>query len=194
MVDVFITLNARLMPLDRGERFGDPLVEILAGKFREVEETGGGTLLSAQREPQSSDVDLAVKGNAAEVLSAVLVALERLGAPKGSAVRVTGGAGPLRWLSRDRIAKVGVTEGIGIYLNGTDLPDEVYQTSDVNELIAQLNRALGDAGQRYSAWEGPTETALYYYGPSAARMRELVTSVLASHPLAQRCRVVQLTP
>jgi hypothetical protein len=90
------------------------------------------------------------------------------------------------------VAKVGVAEGIGIYLNGTDLPDEVYQTNDVNELVAQLDAALGDAGELYSYWEGPTETALYYYGPSAARMRELIAAVVGTHPLAQQSRITQL--
>jgi hypothetical protein len=88
----------------------------------------------------------------------------------------------------------GVNEGIGIYLNGTDLPDEVYQASDINELVARLDASLGDAGELYSHWRGPTETALYYYGPSAARMRELVAGVLATHPLAQLSRVEQLAP
>jgi hypothetical protein len=54
--------------------------------------------------------------------------------------------------------------------------------------------SLRDAGEMFSYGEGPTETALYYYGASAAVMRERMAAVLASHPLAQRCRVVALTP
>src|SRR5690606_18390738 len=123
-----------------------------------------------KHEPSTCDITLEVKGNAGEVLAAVVAALERLGAPKGSTVRVGDG--------KDEVAKAGVAEGIGIYLNGTELPDEVYQDNDINELVAQLDGALGDAGELYSYWEGPTETALYYYGPSAARMRELVSAVL----------------
>ena len=186
MVSVDITLNAPLRPLDRGDRFEDPLAEILEQKFRAVEATGGGTLLGAKREPESCDVTFEVKGNPDEVFAAVVAALERLGAPKGSTVRVGD--------DKRHVAKVGVTEGIGIYLNGTDLPDEVYQNADVNEFVAQLDAALGDAGQLYSYWEGPTETALYYYGPSASRMRELVAEVVGTHPLAQLSRITQLTP
>jgi hypothetical protein len=88
----------------------------------------------------------------------------------------------------------GSTEGIGVYLNGTDLTEEVYRTSDVNELIARLRESLSDAGDMYSHWQGPTETALYFYGPSANRMRERMSEVLQTHPLAQRCRVESLTP
>jgi len=112
--------------------------------------------------------------------------LEKLGAPVGSSAQ----------FSDEDAAKVmfGSTEGVGVYLNGTDLPDEVYRTSDINELIERLADGLGDAGEMFSYWEGPTETALYYYGASATVMRERMAAVLASHPLAQRCRVVALTP
>jgi hypothetical protein len=80
-----------------------------------------------------------------------------------------------------------------LYLNGTDLPGEVYATNDVNDLIQQLHQRLGDQGSMQSWLQGPRETALYLYGPSAARMRELVHDVVASHPLAQRSRLVALT-
>jgi hypothetical protein len=49
--------------------------------------------------------------------------LERLGAPKGSQLVVDGGG---------REIPFGATEGLAAYLNGTDLPDTVYRTSDVN--------------------------------------------------------------
>jgi hypothetical protein len=75
----------------------------------------------------------------------------------------------------------GTTEGVGVYLNGTELPDEVYQTNDVNELIARLSQSLGDAGEMYSYWEGSTETALYFYGPSADRIRQRISEVLRTH-------------
>jgi hypothetical protein len=57
----------------------------------------------------------------------------------------------------------------------------VYRTSDINELIERLADGLGDAGEMFSYWEGPTETALYFYGASAAVMRERMAAVLASH-------------
>jgi hypothetical protein len=184
--DIYVTLNARLQPLDRGGRFEDPLVELLEDKLRDVEITGGGTFLSPKREPSSCDFDLSVKGNPDEALRVIIAALERLGAPKGSKARVGG--------DKSSEVKFGVTEGIAIYLNGTDLPDEVYESNDVNDLVARLDQTLGDAGERYSHWQGPTETALYYYGPSAARMRELVAGVLDTHPFGQLSRVEQIAP
>ena len=186
MPDIYVTLNARLRPLDRGTRFEDPLLELLEEKVRDLEVTGGGTLLSPNREPSSCDIDLSFTDDPARTLLLIVETLEKLGAPVGSHARHGGG-------DTNKVM-FGRTEGVGIYLNGTDLPDEVYQTSDVNELITRLGDSLGDAGEMLSYWEGPTETALYFYGPSADTMTRLWSDVLARHPLAQRCRVEVLTP
>jgi hypothetical protein len=183
--DIYVNLNARLQPLDRGDRFEDPLVDLLEKKIRKLSVTGGGTLMEAGGEPSKCDIDLTFKGNADEALQLIIGTLTSLGAPIGSTARIGG---------KDTAVPFGSTEGIGVYLNGTDLPDEVYRTSDVNELIARLREGLGDAGDMYSYWQGPTETALYFYGPSANRMRERMSVVLQTHPLAQRCRVESLTP
>jgi hypothetical protein len=70
----------------------------------------------------------------------------------------------------------------------------VYAASDVNDPMAALPGRLGTQGDMQSWWEGPRETALYLYGPSAARMSGLIAGVLARFPLAQRCRVVPPGP
>jgi hypothetical protein len=183
--EIYVTLNARLRPLDRGEHFEDPLLELLEQKVPDLEVTGGGTLLGANREPSICDLDLSFSGDAQTTLRLVIETLEKLGAPVGSFARFGGESTKVMF---------GSTEGIGVYLNGTDLPDEVYQNSDVNELIDRLGESLGDGGRMYSYWEGPTETALYFYGPSADEMKRLMADVLDTHPLAQRCRVAVLTP
>jgi hypothetical protein len=43
VTDVYVTINAPLGPIDRGDRFEDPLQEMLADKVRDFEITGGGT-------------------------------------------------------------------------------------------------------------------------------------------------------
>jgi hypothetical protein len=183
--DIYLTLNARLRPLDRGDRFEDPLLDRLKKKIRKLSVTGGGTLMEANGEPSKCDIDLAFRGDADEALPLITATLDSLGAPIGSTARVSG---------KDKAVTFGTTEGVGVYLNGTELPDEVYQTNDVNELIARLSQSLGDAGEMYSYWEGSTETALYFYGPSADRLRQRMSEVLRTHPLAQRSRVESLTP
>jgi len=177
-----ISLNARLRPLDRGARYEIPLKEILSTSMPGSRVTGAGTLLSAEREPLASDIDLDIEGDAPQALDLVTGTLEAAGAPRGSRARLDEG-GPVPF---------GVTEGLAIYLNGTDLPGEVYASSDINDLIATLSARLGTEGDMQSWWQGPRETALYLYGPSAARMAELTADVLARFPLAQRCRIVPL--
>jgi len=179
---LWITLNARLRPLDRGDRYEDPLQELLDTRAPGSHVTGGGTLLTADREPAFSDIDLDVVGDPVVVRDLVISALEAVGAPKGSRAR----------LEEGEAVTFGVTEGLAIYLNGTDLPDEVYATSDVNEMIAALLERLGDSGHMQSYWQGARETALYLYGPSASCIQELIGAVLEQFPLAQRCRVVHL--
>jgi hypothetical protein len=179
---LWITINARLRPLDRGERYEDPLEEALDAKAPGSAIGGGGTLMSPEGEPTLSDVDLDVAGDPQAVLALTIATLEAAGIPKGSIIRLDDGE-PVPF---------GVTEGLAVYLNGTDLPAEVYENNDVNDLIAALLDALGENGEMQSYWEGPRETALYLYGPSAARMSELIAGVLGAAPLAQRCRVVPL--
>ena len=79
-----------------------------------------------------------------------------------------------------------------MYLNGTELPAEVYQTSDINYVIEKLNELLALSGQLYSWWEGPQDTALYFYGVSFAEMKEKMADFLAEYPLCQKCRVEQI--
>ena len=179
---LIVTLNARLRPLDRGEVYEDPLDELLKGASLGTV-TGGGTHLGPTGEPLKADLEIELTDRSPGTVEKILTVLERLGAPKGSSARL-GDAEPVRF---------GATEGVGLYLNGTDLPEEVYRDNDVNQLIADLDDTLGDAGQLQSHWEGPRETALYYYGPSASAIKERIASVTARAPLARRCRVVDLT-
>ena len=75
-----------------------------------------------------------------------------IGIPKGSVVK-TGG----------KDFSVGSLEGLGLYLNGCDLPQEIYVICDVNELIGQLENSLGETGRLFSWMELNDFTALYFY-------------------------------
>jgi hypothetical protein len=182
MPDVRVHLNARLQPMHRGERYEDPVQDLLDRRGLGGQVTGGGTLASAEGEPLSCDIEVELPDELAADLAWLPSALEALGAPRGSTVAIEG-AEPIAF---------GRTEGVGVYLDGQGLPDEVYAQSDVNVLIEQLLAALGDDGGLQSWWEGSRETALYLYGGSGARLRGHIAPVLATHPLAQGCRVVDL--
>jgi len=103
-------------------REGDPLDQALERDDRGSSVVGGGTLVGDDHEVVSCDIEVSLANDARKGMRIVIDALERLGAPAGSTARLDGG---------DPVA-FGIMQGVGLYLNGTDLPDEVYATSDVN--------------------------------------------------------------
>lgn len=192
-VFAYALLNARIMPDERERRFEQPLIEALArehssdGPLAEV--TGSGTLQDKSGELLSCgiDLDLFDLDAAPEFIRAVLTAE---GAPKGSR---------LEFEHDGRQVKLpfGEFEGLAIYLNGTDLPDEVYKSADINQTIADIDAALATlqstpVGSIWGWWTGPRETALYCYGPSFDAMHGKLLPVFARTPLCERCRVVQI--
>ena len=139
---VIAQLNARLQPLDRGDIFEDPLDDTLQNTgLGEV--TGGGTLQAREGWIRQCDIEMDLPAADAETLRKIAGHLEALGAPKGSKLLVeeTGTEVPF-----------GTSEGLAIYLNGTDLEDSVYQSCDVNYVIAELDRLLVSSRPR-RLWE-----------------------------------------
>jgi hypothetical protein len=178
---IIAQLNHRAQPMERGELFEDPLQELLddAG-IGEV--TGGGTLLSKTFEIEYCEVEICAQDTEPATISAVIEMLEKLGAPKGSKLSVDG--------QEDIV--FGKMEGLGVYLNGTDLADHVYAECDVNYVYDQFNELLGDAGKVQSSWNGPKETALYMYGASYEVMCERLSSFMATYPLCRKARLVKI--
>src|SRR5262245_10045020 len=175
----YAKLNARILPLDRGDRYADPLAEALAGNgYAEI--TGGGTGQFPNGEIDYCGIDLDLF-DVANGVPFICDFLAGRGAPRGSA---------LEYEENGQRVEVpfGFLEGLAIYLNGTDLPAEVYETCDVNELYAELSRLLGDRGDIQGHWQGPTETALYLYGYSVEEMQSLIADFVATYPLCQRAR------
>lgn len=179
----YARLNARIMPLDRGEMFEDPLsAEFEKNGFGEV--TGGGTMQERDGEIDYCGLDLDLYELERSV-PFVCEFLTKLGAPKGSALEFE------RDGERTEVP-FGAFEGVAIYLNGTDLPDEVYANSDINVVYADIDRLLAERGEIRGHWRGPRETALYLYGPSSDEMTSLIAAYLAATPLCQRSRLVKI--
>lgn len=179
VVPVNVQLNARFQPIDRGayvdltERF---LQERGWGRLGD----GEGTMLMPSGEPASCDFDILVYPQHLEDVAAALDKVFFV--PRGS-----------RLMIGDEARSIGRQEGLALYLNGTDLPEEVYQTSDINAVIGSLEAHLGEERGRFlSFWQGPRETALYFYGPSYAEMEMALKEILPQHPLCERCRMEQI--
>ena len=183
MTPCYAYLNARIMPVARAEVFEIPLDEALAERgIGEV--AGGGTLQAKDGEiiHCGLDVDLELTPSNLEFVCGFLA---RRGAPKGSKLQ----------FERNGVEEevpFGHTEGIGVYLNGTDLPDEVYKNSDVNVVMETFDKLTSDVCVLRGYWRGPRETALYMYGPSSAELQSRISPFMAEYPLCQKARIVQL--
>lgn len=176
-------LNARVQPIDRGEYFEDPLDETLKENNLGAV-TGGGTQLA--EDPAGiafCDVEINIHEASQEALQTIANRLETLGAPKGSKLIVenTGQEVPF-----------GTQEGIAVYLNGVDLPDDVYKACDFDTVVSEFNRMMGDKGVYRGYWQGARETGVYCYGPSYSKMKAAIEPFLNSYPLCCGARVEQI--
>lgn len=183
---VTLNLNARFQPMHRHD-LEDALEEILS-KHKLGYVDGGGTMQSASGEIESCDIELMLKDNTEEGLTSLESIIEKLGVAKGSKLLLWNEADEDVWCERP----VGNLEGMALYLNGTDLPAEVYQTSDINYVIEQTESLIKGIGAMYSWWEGPQNTALYFYGESYEKMLAAIKNFTEEYPLCQKCVITQI--
>jgi hypothetical protein len=185
-IDVTAEFNHKIGPIDRGDRYEDPLDEALR-QHGYGETDGGGTMQSKSGEIEFIDVHMLLTSPETSI-PFVIQFLESRGAPKGSKLRIHDDAGT------ERVIPFGVREGFAIYLDGVNLPDEVYKTTDSNFVVSEIDKRLAGHGEIEAHWQGPTETALYIYVDSIAKMRPLIAEFMASYPLCKGARIVELTP
>lgn len=134
----------------------------------------------ASGEIEYCDVNVSIE-DSYTALDTIQKILKEIGVPKGSL------------LYNDEVyLPVGDLEGMAIYLNGVDLPDNVYDQCDINQVISDINIRIENVGSFYSYWEGPMETALYFYGSSFYNMRKQIQVFVKHHPLCQKCRIEQI--
>lgn len=179
---VIARMNARLQPLDRYDILEEPLGEPLKQRCQ-GQVTGGGTQLSEDDGIVFCDLEIVVPDTGDDTITGIIAELEKIGAPKGSRLLLDG---------ETREVPFGRAEGIAVYLNGVDLPDEVYETCDMDEVIENFEKLMDGSGRYWSFWQGERETALFLYGASAARMREQIEPFMASYPLCQKARVERI--
>ena len=183
-MNITLNLNARLQPTHRGD-LEDALDELLeAAEIGFID--GGGTLMFPSGEVKSCDIELALNDGSEETIAKLEKVIEDIGVPKGS---------KLLWIGADDETierPVGRLEGMAIYLNGTDLPKEVYESCDVNYVIEQLEARMEGKGRLYSWWEGPQNTALYFYGGSYEKMSAAIQDFTREYPLCQKCVVERI--
>lgn len=177
-INVNLELNAKLQPIHRFEI--EDMMEEIIEKNELGEVTGGGTYMLPTGEISGCDINFIIYEDKIDDFLLLLEVIDII--PKGSKV----------FIDNSKEIAVGNAEGLGLYLNGTDLPAEVYQNCDINELIEQLDEALAEIAERLSHWEGEKETALYYYGKNYEVMKNSIQQIIEVHPLCEKCRIVQI--
>lgn len=179
---VIARIPEHIEPLDRGQRYEDPLNGALAGGELGML-TGGGTHLTPDSEIGYVDLEIAL-ANLNGALDVVKQTLESQGAPVGSQLL-------FRRNGIDEELPFGVQEGVAIYLDGVGLPNEVYERTNIQEVVQRLAEAVESVGGEWrGSWSGASETALYQFGPSADAMLDALLPVFDSFAICQNARVV----
>lgn len=176
---ITVNLKARLQPRHRADL--EDALETILTQYKIGAVCGGGSLLTDGGEISECDIEIDATDVSEQAIGHILSFLGNALAPKGSRLLVDGHAIPF-----------GHQEGLALYLNGTDLPDEVYENGDINVVWSEVEKALGEEGAIHSYYEGSKETALYLYGNSFSTMRELIQPVVKDYPLCQCCRIEQI--
>ncbi len=130
---VYAKICEFIMPLDRATRYEDPLAEALAAQgLGEI--TGGGSLVSKEGEIEYVGIDLDLL-DLKRALPVAATVLDQCGAPRGSQLEY-------RRRASDLTYPFGSTECVAIYLDGTNLPDPVYSSTDTDALADLLSNAM----------------------------------------------------
>jgi hypothetical protein len=176
---VLARVYEHIEPIDRGDRYEDPLQATLE-KMGIGRVTGGGSQLNELGEIAYADVEIEL-ANIDEAVGIVAEALEIAGAPQGSELIQASDGRMLR--------EFGKLQCLAIYLDGTSLPDEVYANLDFEAVVAAIGAAAGGNSYR-GPWQGPQETGVFLFGPDAEAMFARVEPVLRRLPIGQNARVV----
>jgi hypothetical protein len=180
---VLARITEHVEPIERGERYEDPLAVFLK-EHGLGDVTGGGSQLTKDGEIEFADLELELV-NLDDAVTRVIQQLEAMGAPCGSSIEFAADAG------REPIS-FGRYEQLTIYLDGTGLPADVYESLDFGRVYRELGKAVGReaGGQARSVWTGATETAVHLAGPKADALEKVVSAMWHTVPVFQNARLV----
>jgi hypothetical protein len=145
--------------------------------------TGVNAAMTRELEVESAEFEM-ILADLDKAVELVKLVLEEAGAPSGSEIRFSRD-------EKDEIVRFGRKEGLAVYLDGINLPDEVYDTCSCDGLAALIFEALTSVGgEILGSWVGRSETSIYLYGPDAEIMFSVIEPILTAYPLCQNARIV----
>ena len=177
-------LNEKLMPIDRGIVYEDPIDEFLKeSDYGEV--TGGGTLQEKTGELSYCDVEIKLATNIIDksVILKIIDKFDSLGAPKGSKLIIE--------KTKEEIP-FGKKEGLALYIDGQNLPNEVYEECDINIVLSEILRLTNIEPNADRNWQGEKESALYFFSDSFEQMKNSIAQFIDTYPLCKGARIVQI--
>jgi hypothetical protein len=177
---VIARLYEHIEPIDRGERYEDPLQARLDQHGNLGVVTGGGTQMNEFGGIIHADIEIEL-ANLDEAVRVVAETLEAAGAPQGSELIDAANSGVL--------TELGTQQCVAIFLDGVTLPDQVYEMLDFEAIVGDLGVAAGGTSYR-GFWQGAEETGLFFYGPDAEALFDRVEPVLGRLAIGQNARVV----
>ena len=127
---VLVTIWEHIEPIARGDRYEDPLYDALGEEDLKI--VGGGS--SFTRELGIEYVNIELELTSLALIPKIIETLEQQGAPKGSDLKYT-------FEGKETIKEFGTTECLALFLDGVNLPKEVYQSTDIDELVERLLEA-----------------------------------------------------
>lgn len=181
---IVVQLNEKVMPIDRGIVYEDPIDEFLKEK-RYGEVTGGGTLQEKTGELTYCDVEIELSTDEIDklVIADIINKFESIGAPKGSKLIIE--------KTKEEIP-FGNKEGLALYIDGQNLPPEVYAECDIDFVISEIHRLTNIEPNAYRNWQGEKETALYFFNDSFEQMKDSISEFVNTYPLCKGARIVQI--
>ena len=184
---VTITFNAHWQPEFQGQ-VENRIDELLrSSNLGEVD--GSGWLDDGNGEAIEFDVEVQFNNSDERNIDRLKELLSAVAVPKGSKIQKDSANDEDGY---EFVCDIGDQEGLGIYLNGTDLPDEVYSQCDINVLLDRLLDSLKGKAVFGGWWQGNRETALYFYGKEYEDMVKSIKPVIDNYPLCQQCRLVKI--
>ena len=181
---VTFTINEKIHPFDRDERYESNIEKFLSkNKYGEI--VNIGTLQFANGEIEFFDISILIYNNFdfKKVINELIYKFEELGAPKGSYLTIE---------ETNIDINFGQKEGLGIYLDGINLPPNVYRDCDINYVIEKIRQLIKDEDEILRYWEGNEVTALYFYGDSFERMKNNILNFINTYPLCQNTKLIQI--
>lgn len=185
MPRVYARMYEHMLPADRGLRYEDPL-DLFLQKHALGKVVNGGT--QTQEGAPILFVQVEVDLENPRDLDLICGKLEECGAPVGSELYM-----PMPDGAPMETRVFGMMECTAVFIDGQTLPMDVYTTSDVNVVIANLQTSLEKErlGGLRSYWEGTKETALFFFGANAEAIATAFRPILVKEALCQNARLVK---